>query len=147
MNENLEIIPGKSIGSYQLGMSRQDVWAQNRHPVTCFYKTEKSIQRTDDIELLGIHVHYDENEKCNFIEAWTQVQYNKPVLKIKGISLNGQSMGDIHSLSEVLPFSFEKSDSGFESSEAGIGFYCHNYESEDSLLDGVYIIPRSTVVS
>jgi len=82
MKENLEIIPGKSIGSYQLGMSRQDVWAQNRYPVTCFYKTEKSFQRNDDIELLGIHVHYNENEKCNFIEAWTQVQHNKLVLKI-----------------------------------------------------------------
>jgi hypothetical protein len=49
-------------------------------------------------------------------------------------------MGDIQSLCEVLPFRFEKSDSGLESSEAGIGFYCHDYESDDSLLDGVYIM-------
>jgi hypothetical protein len=140
MNENLEIMPGKSIGTYRLGMSRQDVWAQNRCPITCFYKTETSIQRTDDIELLGIHVHYDENEKCNLIEAWTQVQYNKSLLMIEAISLNGQSMGDIQSLCEMLPFNFDKLDSGFESNEAGIGFYCHDYESEDSLLDGVYIM-------
>ena len=140
MNEILEIVPGKSIGPYRLGMSRQEVWAQYRYPIICFYKTDESIYRTDDIEILGIHVHYDENEKCDFIEAWAQVQHNKPILKIKNVSLNGQNMGDIQTLCEMLPFNFEKYDSGFESRDTGIGFYCHEYESEESLLDGVYVM-------
>ncbi len=121
-------------------MTRKEVWVQYRYPITCFYKTEESIHRTDDIELLGIHVHYDENEKCNFIEAWTEVQYNKPILKIDEVSLNGQDMGDIQTFCEMLPFNFEKYDSGFESREKGVGFYCHDYESEDSLIDGIYVM-------
>ncbi len=63
MNEILEIVPGKSIGPYQLGMSRQEVWGQYRYPITCFYKTDESIHRTDDIESLGIHIHYDKRRK------------------------------------------------------------------------------------
>ena len=61
------------------------------------------------------------------------------MLKIGDVVLNGQNMGDIKILCEKLPYTFQKSDSGFESIDKRIGFYCHEYESEDSLLDGVYV--------
>ena len=49
--------------------------------VICLKKTYDSIYRTDDIYFLGIARHNDEIKKCNFIVAWTKVQYNKPILK------------------------------------------------------------------
>ena len=138
MNETLNIQVGHSIGPYLLGMARNEVWSQFRYPITSFYKTNESKYRTDDISLLGIHVHYNENEKSEFIEAWTSVQYNTPKLIIEGVLLNGQSMKDIKALCELLPYTFEPNDCGYHSKE-GIGFYCHNFDSEDSFLDGVYI--------
>ena len=140
MNEILEIFAGKSVGSYQLGMTRKEIWSKHRCPINCFYKTNESKHRTDAIDLLGVHVHYDDVEKSTFIEAWTKVEYNNPVLKIEDMILNGQTMSDVSSLCELLPYTFQKNDYGFESVDAGIGFYCHNYESESSLLDGVYIM-------
>ncbi len=140
MSEILEIVPGKSIGPYRLGMSRQEVWSQNRYPINCFYKSKKSIYRTDNIKLLGIYIFYDENERCNFIEASTRVQHNDPVLTIKDISLKKQNMADIQALCEMLSPTFTKNTYGFESKKIGLGFYCHNYENEESPLDGVSVM-------
>ncbi len=139
MNEKLEINPGESIGPYKLGMSRNEVWSCYRYPITCFYKTDKSKFRTDSIELLGIHVHYDEDEKCNFIELWFPIKYNSPVGLLQGIEVTGMNMSDVATLIDMLGINATKDTYGFESKESGIGFYCHNYDDEQSKLDGVYI--------
>lgn len=143
MNEILNIQVGHSIGPYSLGMARTEVWSQFRYPITSFYKTDESTFRTDDISLLGIHVHYNQSEKVDFIEAWTNVQYNKPKLIIEGMNLIGHTMKDIKALCELLPYNFELNDYGYQSQE-GVGFYCHNFDSEDSILDGVYIEKKTS---
>lgn len=139
-NGILEIMPGISIGPYMLGMPKQEVWDKFRYPITCFYKTKESIHRSDHIEDLGIDIHYDDNEKCILIEAWTQIKNKKTIVKIGDVTLNGQTMGDVKILCDKLPYSFQKHDYGFESMDKRIGFHCYEYESEDSLLDGVFIM-------
>lgn len=61
---------------------------------------------------------------------------------LDGVCLNNLTMRDVTSFCEFLPVEFKKYDSGYEST-SGLGFYCHDYESEDSTLDGVYIKPRT----
>ena len=140
MNELLVVKAGISIGPYKIGMNRTEVWSKSRYPITSFYKTDASIQRTDDITLLGIHVHYDEDGRSNFIEAFTSVKYNSTVLEIEELVINGQCMKDIFALTELLPYSFKKNDYGYESKTAGVGFFCHDFEGPNSLVDGIYIM-------
>lgn len=141
MPYNLPVILGKSIGAFALGMSRNEIWSQTKRPITSFYKTPDSKFRADDISLLGVHVHYEgDKELCSTIEAWTEVQYNKTLITIDGFVVNGTSMKDIKEWAFCMDVVLEQYGSGLESREHGIGFYSHDYGSDDSKVDGVYIM-------
>jgi competence protein CoiA len=143
-NGIINILSGISIGPYALGMPKTEVWKQFRYPITCFFKSEEATYRSDSITHFGIDIHYDGQEKCNLIEAWTQMG-NNTIVRVLDTTLNGMTMRDVKTLCDRLPYNFEKKFFGFESIDKRIGFYCHEYESEDSLLNGVYVMhPKKT---
>lgn len=145
MAEKLSVIPGTSIGPFRIGMTRGEIWDLTRRPITSFFKTPFSPFRTDDISLLGVHVHYEgTDELCSEIEAWTFVNHNKTELWVDGLPINGMKMGDIKAWLNEKNYRFESEDYGYSLSQLGIGFYCHNFEAEESIVDGLHIYkPRS----
>lgn len=139
MPHELIIVPGKSIGPFHLGMTRAEVWAQHSSPISAFFKTPAAKERTDDIRNLGVHIHYDGAGRCEFIEAWTVVPHFNITLVLGTAALNGKKMGEVRDILSRSSRSFIENDSGFEDKTEGVGFYCHTFESDDSLLDGVWI--------
>jgi len=140
MAEKLVVIPGHSIGSFCIGMNREEIWKNTKKPITSFFKTPFSRYRTDDISHLGIHVHYHgDTEICSEIEAWTKVDHNKIRIELDGFLINGKRMSQIRDWIRENEFEFESDHYRFSIPEAGIGFYCQNFESEDSTVDGIHL--------
>ena len=142
----MKVIPGFSIGPYVIGMTRAEVRAQSTAQVVPFRKTPLVTSLTDDIGDMGVHVHYDANDRCIIIEAWTPVPSRKSKLTIEGTELEGKTMMALQSIFEKLLLKPVKHDEGFEDASKGVGIYCHEFPAEDSLLDGVYVFkPRADV--
>ncbi len=136
------IVPGESIGPFKLGMSRSEVWAQDRSPIHAFYKTPMSENRTDDVRRFGLHVFYDEADCAEYFEAWTRTEHFHTTLHLGEFTLSGRVMGEVRSILRELGFPFSEDRYGFQCPEFGIGFYCHDFESDESTLDGVTVMKR-----
>ncbi|GEM_PF-5244335 len=54
-------------------------------------------------------------------------------------------MKEIKEWGFCMDITLDQYDSGLESQAHGIGFYCHNYESDESKLDGVYIMNKKSI--
>jgi len=136
------IIPGESVGPYRLGMTRQDVWAQDRSPIRAFFKTPASKDRTDNILKFGLHVFYGESGCCDYMEAWTKTEHFHTELLLGERLLSGKTMREVREILVYLRTPFLEDEFGFQARAGGIGFYCHSFESDDSLLDGVSVMKK-----
>jgi hypothetical protein len=135
----MNVVPGVSIGSFALGMTRAEIHAQSASPIRPFLKTPMATRPTDDIVDLGVHVHYDADERCSLIEAWTPEPRRDAKLTIGDIEIEGKTMLELRGVLGKLSSLVKTHDEGFESASDGLGIYCHEFPSEDSLLDGVYV--------
>jgi hypothetical protein len=141
----MNITPGISIGPYVIGMTRAEIRAQSRSPVTAFAKTPTSVQPTDDITDIGVHVHYDADDRCSVIEAWTRVSSRGSKLTIGSTEIEAKTMAELRGLLAQLSIRADAHEEGFEDASNGVGIYCHGFPSDGSLLDGVYVFrPRTT---
>ena len=140
----MNITPGISIGPYVIGMTRAEVRAQSTSQVTPFAKTPTSAQPTDDITDMGVHVHYDADDRCSVIEAWTPVPNRADRLTIGDTELEAKTMRELREILAQLSIRADTHDEGFEDASKGVGIYCHGFPSEDSLLDGVYVFRPHT---
>lgn len=143
MNETFEIIPGRSIGPFALGMPRSGIWALHRCPITSFYKTPTCRRRTDDFTLLGIHVMYDDTDSANCIEAHLRVQYNNVKLLLDGNRINSLTVGELREICSLFERPLKDFDYGFEVPSLGLTVYSHDYESDASLVDAVSVFPAA----
>ena len=140
----MKVIPGVSIGAYIIGMTRAEVRAQSTAQVIPFRKTSMATRPTDDIRDMGVHVHYDADDLCSVIEAWTPVPSRAAKLTIGDTELEGKTMLELRDVFGKLSIKSDTHDEGFEDASKGVGIYCHEFPSEDSLLDGVYVFrPRT----
>jgi len=137
------IIPGEAIGPFRLGMTRSEIWAQDRSPIHAFFKTPFTQERTDDIRKFGLHVYYDERGGCDYMEAWTKTEHFHTILLLGDHVISGRSMREIREILAKSSISFTEGDFGFKSAEYGIGFYCHNFGSDECLVDGVSVMRKN----
>ncbi len=101
--DDFEIKPFIGIGPFHLKMSKEEIWAISRSPISSWFTQKESNVRSDDFTILGIHVHYDENSlKASQITAFTKLYGKNPVdlifLKEK---INDFSREDILSLLDL----------------------------------------------
>ena len=141
MNETFEIIPGRSIGPFQLGMPRNEVWQQSSCPITSFFKTPACTRRTDDFTLLGIHVYYDTNDCANYIAAHMPVQHNKVKHILDGNLVSGMTVGELREICSLFDRPLVSSESGFEIPLLGLHVCSHYYEDDSSLVDAISVMP------
>lgn len=141
MTRDLLVVPGHAIGPFELGMTRPQIWAKDRGQVCCFYKTPDSEDRTDDFTLLGVHVHYEDG-RCSFIEAWSELDHVATSIVFAGMEVNRKTMKEIGDFIRTVSGNFVRNDYGYEDVTLGVGFYCHNFDSDEACVDGVYVMPK-----
>lgn len=101
-----------------------------------------SKDRTDDVVKFGLHVYYDEDGRCDSIEAWTQTEHFHTTLLFGPHTLNGRSMKEVRDILKQSDIPFSQDAYGFTAPTIGLGFYCHDFESDEGSLDGIIIMKR-----
>lgn len=137
MNETLEIVPGRSIGPFQLKMTRKDVWSLFRYPIRSFYKTPMCEQRTDSYELLGVHLYYDQNETVQSIESFFPVKYNRVRHRLDGNLIDGFTVGQLREICALIDSSVVENDYGF--SIPGLNVFASDYRGDQSVADAISV--------
>ena len=140
MNESFDIVPGSAVGPFRLGMSRAEIQSLHSCPITSFYKTPDSKHRTDDFTILGVHVHYDETDCANYIEAHMPVQCNDVKHHLDGNLVTDLTVGQLREICGLLEQPLVDFDSGFEIPTLGLKVYSHDYENDDSSVDAISVM-------
>lgn len=66
----LLLIPGASVGSISIGMSRESVYETTGEPDSTFLKSRSSMNPVEVYNLFGLHVYYSSNGYVEFIECF-----------------------------------------------------------------------------
>ena len=140
INESFDIVPGTSVGPFYLGMPRSEIQALFKCPITSFFKTPDSTQRTDDFSLLGVHVHYGDDACANYIEAHMPVQYNDVKHHLDGNLVTGLTVGQLREICDLLAHPLVDFDCGFEIPALGLNVYSHDYQSDESPVDAISVM-------
>ena len=124
MRKNFVIKPRDCVGPFELGMTRVEIWAQERCPIISYFPQSHSKVRSDDITLLGIHVHYNEvRETANQISVFTKVRNKNAVdFVLFDEIINDFQRQDIETLLELNEVSSELEDSSIKCTDLGLVF-------------------------
>jgi hypothetical protein len=119
MGLRFEILPGEGAGALRFGMERDVVRRTMQLPVTPFRKTERSPTLTDAFRGAGIHVFYDEGDRCEAIEL------SKPArVTLNGNSLLGVSFAEGEGTLRALDPAAVTDSDGCTSFALGVSLYC-----------------------
>lgn len=124
MTKSFVIKPRECVGPFKLGMTREEIWAQDRSPIMSYFPQSHSKVRSDDITLLGIHVHYDEeSETANHISVFTKVRNNNVIdFILFDERINDFQRQDVEALLELNEVSSELENSSIRCTELGLVF-------------------------
>ncbi len=149
MAEHYEITPGKSIGPFKLGMTRDQIEAMNIHPKQDFddhsgayYPLvnigEDALQRTRQ-PAPGVNVHYDASGKCHKITAVFGYKPSLPIFTLYGRTVNGMTDKEVASIlgSTVADVSF--SYASVYSPSAGLRAI--KWEASDDHIMSIQVVP------
>lgn len=119
MGLRFEIFPGEGAGVLRFGMERGAVRRTMQLPATPFRKTESSSTLTDAFHGVGVHVFYDEDDRCEAIEL------SKPArVTLNGNSLLGVSLGEGEGTLRALDPAAVTDNDGCTSFALGVSLYC-----------------------
>jgi hypothetical protein len=130
---SLEIQPGRSIGPFALGMSRDDVEALNFAPMEPF--TDGSGAELTE---LGIKLHYDESGRCRRIEARV-LGTGTAQFVLAGHKMNDITDIEARAIFAALAGEVENFYGGFEI--PSIGIWAVKWERTDDVMFAIGVEP------
>lgn len=130
-----------SIGMYRIGMNKTEVWSQTRSPIISFYPQNSSV-RSDDIQLEGVFLHYDDiTELVQRVVVFTRLN-NKVnnYIELFGEILNFMNRADIRTLLELEGKEFTSNEEKIvcASLHLSFGFRDDEEDIDEQKLDYVY---------
>lgn len=134
-----EISSYVSAGPIALGMLRAEVRQTLGAPVESFQKTPSSATKSDAFDTLGIHVHYDSDDRCKAIEFGSAV--SEP--KFSGRQLLKQPFAQLEPWLRQLDPEVRSGTEGLTSLKLGFGLYgTPASQDPESLVEGVIVFRR-----
>lgn len=135
---NYEIKPYEGVGAIKLNMSRDDV----RKIINCQFKEFKkapfSAVTTDDYYLLGIHVYYNKEDKCEAIEL-----FNNSNPTFMGNSFFEEPVSNVVEWFKKNDDTIVIDDVSITSNRFGIGLYASaGIQAKDSTLDSIIVFAK-----
>lgn len=105
----------KSVGPISFGQSRDEIRNLLGSGFRSFKKTEGEND-TDAYDSLGIHLYYDDDDRVEFVEAFSPAD-----LSINGVSLVGRKTSDAINDLRALGYDSEQDDVGYNYDDIGVG--------------------------
>jgi hypothetical protein len=120
----LIVHPGKGIGPFLLGMTRDEIQGLTREPIHSFYPQTWSTVRSDAHDILGVTVAYDDDARANHITGYVRIRHGTCTLELEGERLCEATRATMTILLELLETTFTDTGEAFEAPALGltIGF-------------------------
>jgi hypothetical protein len=138
----LDIIPFQSVGAMEFGASPESIRAVLNSSPKSFVKGSLSDKptATDAFDEVGIHVYYDESNKCEAIEF-----FSPALLTFQEKELVGQPYKAVSEWLASIDANIVRDDSGLEARSLGIGLYAPDYdenERPDGLVESAIVVKQ-----
>jgi hypothetical protein len=135
----LEIAPHVGVGPITFGMTRAEVRRQVAAPATTFVKGPDNAVPTDAFDSLGIHVHYDSEDRCEAVEFGG----SSAIPTFRDEPLLGQPVGRMERWLRAIDPEVRSDRSGLTSLTFGFGFYAPRaFDEPGSPVEGVIVFRR-----
>lgn len=149
MAEHYEIVPGQSIGPFELGMTRDRIEALNIHPKQDFDDRSGAYYPLTNVgqDTLqkahhprpGVNVHYDTSGKCHKLTAIFGYKPFPPVFTLYGRIVNGMTDKELASLLRSVADDVGFSYASVYSSSAGLR--ATKWEASDDHIVSIQVMP------
>jgi hypothetical protein len=134
-----EITPYVGVGPITFGMTRAEVRRRLDAPVDSFMKAPTSLAPADAFDTLGIHVHYDADDRCEAVEFGRLLT----IPTFRRQPLFGQSFAEIERWLRMIDPDVRSDLSGLTSLKFGFGLYAPSALHEpQSPVEGVIVFRR-----
>jgi hypothetical protein len=129
------IEPGVGIGPVRFRMSKDQVSRLFTFVYRSFFKTPASRHRSDQIEVVGLIVHYDAEAAVEYIEAIARPQYAEVTLLLYGEDVTRATVARVVSIVAPRSPSTVKDPNGYTFPDLGLNTYNHLLESDQDLVE------------
>jgi hypothetical protein len=128
------IEPGKGVGPIRFGMHKDDVSRAFTYVYRSFFKTSDSQVRSDQCEVVGLIIHYDNEGHVNYIEVM-QARYATVTLELFGRDITGISLYGLVNFLASLGISAERDEVGYNFPGLGINTYNDDLTSDEDVVE------------
>ncbi len=128
------IDPAGGVGPIRFGMHKDDVARAFPYVYRSFFKTPESKVRADQIEVVGLVIHYDDDARVDHIEI-SPAQYGTVTLELFGQDITGITVRRAFELLSQQSSVYVKDAYGYDFPELGISLYNHDLESEEERVE------------
>lgn len=118
------IKPFSQVGPIEFGQSRNSVRSKLNSDYRVFKKTPGEND-TDAYDSLGIHVYYDDEDKVEFVEAFSPAE-----VEFEGIVLIGRNVDEVAADLGDRGYDAEQDEVGYNYDELGFGLTINDQEIE-----------------
>jgi len=134
-----EVFPYAGVGPIEFGMVRADVRQRLAAPPESFTKAPGSASPTDAFDTLGIHVHYDSDDRCEAVEFGRRLV----APTFRGQPLLGRAWAEIERWLRAIDPYLASDSTGLTSLTFGFGLYAPSArDSPHSEVEGVIVFRR-----
>jgi hypothetical protein len=145
-----EIVPGRSIGPFELGMTRQQIeegltvrpmrrFSQGSAFFPLIEVSEAELARWHDYPLCGVTVSYDVSGRCCKLNAVFSWSVEPPIFTLLGQVVNGMSLETTMTLLRTIASDVRGGYGSVDSDAAGVGANVH--EASDEKIMSVTVRP------
>lgn len=130
-DHTFEIEPGRGIGPVRFGMSKEEVSRLFTYVYRSFFKTADAPHRSDQIEVVGLIVHYDASGAVEYIEAIPRPKYSSVRLILFGEDVTGASVAHVVEIVGSHSATKTRETKGYAFPEIGLSTYNDVFRSDE----------------
>jgi hypothetical protein len=145
MVHHFVIEPRKRVGPIRFGMHKDEVSRAFTYVYSSFFKGPWSKVRSDDCEVVGLIIHYDDVSRVNYIEVY-KARYATVTLELFGQDITGISVRGLVDFLGSRSVKTEKNHYGYDFPQLVMNTYNHDLRSEDDPIEclGVGLVGENT---
>jgi hypothetical protein len=150
MGKTYAIVPGRSIGPFELGMTREEIealgiqpgkpLADNKGVYYPLVDMDEEALRKASYPRPGVNVTFDESGRCHRIEAILSYDATPPVFTLYGSVANGMTAGAVASILREIATDVRFFYASVHSASAGL--QATKWEASDDHIMSIQIRPK-----
>jgi len=140
------IEPLKGVGPIRFGMHKEQVSHAFTYVYRSFFKGRKPKVRSDQVEVVGLIVHYDDDSRVNFIEVVKPI-HGTVKLELFGQDITGITIRDMAVLMRANSAVVHRTTYGYDCPELALSTFNTDPRSEDAVVECIGVGPGNSTAA